>query len=400
MKYDLIEVVNRRTENEFLETAREINKNYPNWVPPLDMEIRSIFNPKKNKMFEGGKARRWIVKHKGKLVGRIAAFYNLEKAHRYKIPTGGIGFFESIDNSEVANLLFDTARAWLEKEGMKAMDGPVNFGENDRHWGLLVKGFEFPPAIGMPYNPPYYEKFFTDYGFEVYFEQISKHLDLTRPMPERFTKIWNWIKNKSNIKFDYAKKKNIMKYAYDFMKVYNEAWKNHEHFVPMTEQQVEEIARDLKPILIEKFMLFAYVDDEPAGILLALPDLNQIFKPFRGKPSLIDMLKFAWRKRNDYLWYRKRNILNRARVLIIGVVPKYQKYGLEVGMTMANMDDAREMGFIEAELSWVGDFNPLSRRLQDATGATLGKIHRTYRLVFNPEDRKVLKEKEIIKQKR
>ena len=125
-------------------------------------------------------------------------------------------------------------------------------------------------------------------------------------------------------------------------------------------------------------MIFAYVNDEPAGILFCLPDLNQIFKPLKGKFPWWQKLLFAWRKRNDYEWYRKKGILTRGRVLIIGVVPKYQRYGLEVGMTMCNMDDARSMGFKEIELGWVGDFNPLSARLQAATQATLGKIHRTY----------------------
>ncbi len=398
MNVKIIEVRDKNTEREFLETARLLNKKYPQWVSPLDMEIRDIFNPRKNPLFKDGKAKRWIAKNeKGELIGRIAAFYHKEKAYRYKLPTGGAGFFESIDNENVAFALFDTAKNWLEKEGMKAMDAPTNFGENDRYWGLLVKGFEYAPAFGMNYNPPYYEKLFENYGFKTYFEQVSKHLDISKPMPERFQKIWNWIQKKEGLRFEYAKKKNLEKYALDFMKIYNQAWQFHEHFTEMTREKAFRLAEELKPLFIEKFLIFAYVNEEPAGVLVALPDLNQVFKKFQGKFSFLNMLEFLWKKRNDYAYYRKKGILNRLRVLSIGVIPKYQRYGLEVGMTMVNMKDAKEMGFQEVELSWVGDFNPLSRRLQDATGAKLAKIHKTYRYAFNKEDEPFLFEKQIIK---
>jgi len=372
------------SEEVFLDFPRWLYRNDPHWVCPLDMEIKNIFNPYRNPMYEGGDAQRWVVINaSGQVVGRIAAFYNERKAKRYKVPVGGAGFFECIEDQEAANLLFETAKHWLQARGMAVMEAPVNFGENDRHWGLLVEGF-VQPGFGMPYNPPYYEKLFLEYGFEPYFEQVTKHLDITKPMPERFQNVWRWISSKPNIRFDHARKDQLVKYVDDFITVYNDAWQYHEHFVPLQREKVLKAFSEFKHIIIERFLIYAYVENEPAGVLFCLPDLNQIIKPFRGKPTWWDLLLFLWRKRNDYEWYRKRGILTRGRVILIGVRPRFQKYGLEVGLAMYSMDDARKMGFQEIELGWVGDFNPLSRRLQEATGAKPGKIHRTYRYVFDP----------------
>ena len=204
-------------------------------------------------------------------------------------------------------------------------------------------------------------------------------------MPARFQKIFDYIKKKESIRFDYAKRKEVDKYTMDFMEIFNEAWKFHEHFTEMTEEEAKKLAGNLKHIMLEKFMIFAYVNDEPAGFLFCLPDLNQIFKPFKGKFPLWKKLLFAWRNRNDYAWYRKRGLLDRARVMIIGVKPKFQKLGLEAGLSMYSMEDSKNMGFKEIELSWVGDFNPMSRKLQDATDAKFGKMHKTFRIAFDPE---------------
>ncbi len=137
---------------------------------------------------------------KGQLIGRVAAFINTKKAYNYDQPTGGMGFFECINNEKAAFLLFDTARDWLSANGMKAMDGPINFGENDSFWGLLADGF-MPPSYGMNYNPPYYVAFFEKYGFKTLYEQITNHVDINRPFPERFTKIAQWVAAKPGYEF-------------------------------------------------------------------------------------------------------------------------------------------------------------------------------------------------------
>ena len=170
----LEEVVTKRQEREFLSMAKRLYRGNRNWVQPLDDDIRAVFDPAKNRMFEGGEAIRWIARSgEGDVVGRIAAFYNTDQAAEEEQPTGGCGFFECIDSQEVADMLFDAAREWLRSKGMEAMDGPINFGNRDEWWGCLVQGFELQPLYTNPYNPPYYKELFEHYGFQNYFNQYT-----------------------------------------------------------------------------------------------------------------------------------------------------------------------------------------------------------------------------------
>jgi GNAT superfamily N-acetyltransferase len=385
MKFTPIEVTTEAQKNEFLDFAKRLYKDDPYWVCPLDFEINNIFNPKKNPFYQHGKAIRWIFEDQdGNTIGRVAAFINDKKANHFDVPTGGMGFFECIENREAAEYIFHTCREWLMHNKMQAMDGPINFGENDRYWGLLIDGFTHP-AYGMPYNKPYYTDFFEKFGFKMYYQQVSNHLNISKPMPERFEKITQWILDKPGIHAELVTKDNLLKYGMDFLNIYNDAWQFHENFTPMTEQQVVALIDELREIMIPELICFVYVENDPAGFMICLPDLNQIIKPLKGRFGLLEKIQLWWRRRNNFEWYRKKGILNRGRVTIMGVKPKYQKYGLESALIMVPMPHARAMGFKEMELSWVGDFNPKMRKLHEATGSKLGKIHHTYRYYFDPE---------------
>ncbi|MFN7708511.1 MAG: GNAT family N-acetyltransferase [Sphingobacteriia bacterium] len=368
---------------QFLDVVGRIYAGDSTYVRPLDMDVRAVFDPKKNSFYSHGRLERWILRDAHQqVVGRIAAFVNDRKAHTYEQPTGGCGFFECIDNEEAATVLFDTARAWLREQGMEAMDGPINFGENDRFWGLLVEGYTHP-SYQMPYNPPYYQRLFERYGFELYFGQTARHMDIRGRLGERFYKVFERVKERNHITFETLKRKNVGKYAADFLTIYNDAWAYHEGFTPMTRQQVDQMVQQLKMVLVEELAIFAYVQGEAAAMVIALPDLNQIFKPWKGKISLLKGLRFMLRKQGQFAWYRQHKVLTRARVVIIGVRPKFQKMGLETGLTLTTMDEVRAMGIEEIELSWVGDFNPNMLTVMEATGASFGKRYHTYRYLFD-----------------
>ncbi len=386
MPYSIQEVIDSNTRNAFYEVQHFIYQGDENWVCPLDEDIEAIFDPVANAYFNHGSATRFILRdEKGKVIGRIAAFYNSKKAFNYEVPTGGIGFFECINDKEAANMLFDTAKQWLAKYKMEAMDGPINFSENDNFWGLLVEGYS-QPAYGMPYNKPYYKDLFENYGFKLFFEQISNELDIKNPLPERFEKISKWITEKEGYRFVRPKLDQLMLFGKAFQEVYNDAWQFHENFTPITDEQIEKYVKKFKHIAIDAFLPFAYVNDEPAGFIICLPDLNQIFKPLKGNFSLFQKLLFWWRSRNQFEWYLKRKILTRGRVIIMGVKPKFQKYGLESGLIYQSVSQAREMGFEKIELSWVGDFNPKMRALHEGVGAKFVRKHVTYRILFNRQD--------------
>ncbi len=372
----IVEVQTQADIKAFLDVVDFIYKNDTVYVRPLDVEIESIFDPEQNAFHSHGKCTRWILLDEhNKCIGRVAAFINDKKAYTFDQPTGGMGFFECINNKEAAHLLMDTCRNWLQAQGMEAMDGPINFGENDNFWGLLVYGFTHP-AVGMNYNPPYYQEFFESYGFNIYFEQVSNHLDLTKALPERFHKIADWVAKKEGYRFEHLRMSNLDKYTKDFQNIYNTAWQFHENFQPMDDITVKQSLEKMKAFIDERFIWFGYVNDDPAAFMVCVPDVNQIIKHMKGKTNLWAKLVFAY--------HRWKGSIDRLRVVIMGVKPKYQKLGLESALIMnAHAIVMPLKHYKEVELSWVGDFNPKMRALHESTGSTLGKKHITYRCMFS-----------------
>jgi GNAT superfamily N-acetyltransferase len=375
----LIEVKSKSAAKRFLDAARILNQDDPLWVCPLDSVINSIFDPKKNDYYRNGKSIRWILlDSEDQLIGRVAAFFNRDKAMRYDPPAGGMGFFECIDQQQAADVLFDACINWLKDQGMGAMDGPVNFGENDSYWGLLIKGFT-QPAFGMNYNPPYYKTLFENYGFKPFFEQESKHIDLTKAFPERFWKIAEWVIKRNSYTFEHFRKSKIKKYAADVVSIYNEAWVHHEHFSPLNIDKVLKSFNEARSFIVEEFIWFAYHEGKPIGFLVMLPDINQVLKLFNGKMNAWDQIRFY------FLTKSKR--INRSRITILGVVPKYQGKGVESAIFWHLNQPllTTKSHYKEIEISWVGDFNPKMKATMEAMKAGPGKTHITYRKYFAEE---------------
>ncbi|MBM3402179.1 MAG: GNAT family N-acetyltransferase [Bacteroidetes bacterium] len=370
----LTEVKNKNTAREFLDVARRLYRNDPYWVCPLDQDIEAVFDPKKNELHQHGVCTRWVLKSdEGQLIGRIAAFVNEKKAYQSGQPTGGIGFFECIDDTEAASLLFRTAENWLKEKGMKAMDGPINFGENDSFWGLLIEGFT-TPSYGMNYHHPYYKNLFENYGFSTLYEQITNHLQVMKPFPERFTKIAEWVSNKPGYTFKHLDVTKLEDFAKDFAEIYNDAWQNFENFVPLQTKGILETFNKMKTVMDEKLIWFAYIHDEPASVVVILPDANQMIKSFNGKLGLIEKLKF--------LYYRWKGV-KRMRAVVMGTKKAYQKHGLESALFIKLKEYVIPKNqYEELELSWVGDFNDKMLAIHEATGATFGKKHATMRKMF------------------
>ncbi|MDA3942100.1 MAG: GNAT family N-acetyltransferase [Bacteroidetes bacterium] len=374
----LTEVKTRQQKKAFLDVARKIYKDDPVWVCPLDSVVDGIFDPQKNSFYQRGEAARWLLEDdNGALIGRVAAFINRKKAFGYAQPTGGMGFFECINNEQAAFMLFDRCRSWLAEKGMEAMDGPINFGENDNFWGLLVDGFTHP-SFGMPYNHPYYEGFFRKYGFQEYFEQVTNHLDLTVPFPERFWKIAEWVRKKPGFDWRHFEWEKADQYIHDLKAIYDEAWQLHENFTPLDISTIKSEMEQARSFLEESFIWYVYHNEEPAAFLVMFPDVNQLLKPLNGKMNLINKLRFLWQKRQKKI--------DRARITIMGVKPKFQRFGLESGIfwqMQQVMDSPDFKHYKEVELSWVGDFNPKMRAIHEAVGAKFGKRHRTFRFLFD-----------------
>jgi len=382
-EYSVIPVTGRATRKMFASVARAIYRDDPHWICPLDRQIEQVFDPRSNPCFEAGEAARWILKDRwGRPAGRIAAFVNYGKVSRQPVPSGGIGFFECVESAPAARILFDTAIAWLRARDMKAAEGPVNFGENDRYWGLLVEGFTAPPFT-TNYNRPYYRSLFEAYGFRVTYEMFTSEIDLSRALDERFARIASRLGQRNDIEVRHASRDHLPEFAAYFREIYNDAWRFHDGFTPLSTGQAERFAREMRYLVIDRFCPFAFVDGEPAGCIIAAPDLNQIFRKFRGRPGWLQGMLFNRRRKNDFKWYRDRGILTRAHAIAIGVRPRFQQRGIESAMIMSSIGTLTNLGFTRIELRWAGDFNPKIIRLHAAVGAYRIRKHVVMKVMFN-----------------
>lgn len=374
---ELILVNDKQTARQFLDVHVQLNKHYEGWIRPLDKDINDVFDPEKNKTFRFGEAVRWILKDdKGQLAGRIAAFVN----KRYKTkgdeqPVGGVGFFDCIHDQQAANLLFDTAKAWLAERGMGAMDGPINFGERDRWWGLQVKGFVNPP-YGMNYNPPYYQELFETYGFQPFFQQYCFALKVKDQVQEKFYARHAALAADPDYKARHVDKSRPEKFAEDFTTVYNKAWASHGAGKEMTKEQALQLFKKMKPVMDERIIWFAYYKDEPIACWLNLPELNQYFKHMNGKFGLLQKLKF--------LWLKMTGACRKFTGIAFGVVPEFQAKGVDAFMIMEGAKIIQvQMLYDDYEMQWIGDFNPKMINIAESLGTYRSRQLTTYRYLFD-----------------
>lgn len=376
------EVNNRKERQEFINFPKRLYKDDPNWVCILDRELEATFDPNKNHLFRQGDARRWLLKDdNGITIGRIAAFFDRVRSSANRQQTGGIGFFEVTENREAAFTLFDTAKEWLKNRGMEAMDGPINFGENDNNWGLLVEGF-MQQGFGMPYNKKYYRDFFESYGFRNYYEQYSYHREVFNEkgeidFPPRIMKIAEWLTKRPGYSFEHFEFVKKDKFINDLVDIYNSAWSVFkEDFTPLDPDLLNATLQKARAFIDEDLIWFAYHNNKPVAFFILFPDLNQIIKPFKGKINLWNMIRFAYAKATHKM--------TRMRALVGGVHPSYQNKGIESAIFYNVYQICmHKPWYKELELSWVGDFNPRMIAIYEALDAKMAKKHITYRYMIN-----------------
>ncbi len=377
----LTEVTDKNTAHLFLQVPVDLYKNDSKWIRPLDKDINDVFDEKKNKAFRFGEAIRWILKDdSGKLIGRIAAFTN--KKYKNKgddVPVGCIGFFESINSQKAANHLLDTAKKWLAEKGMQAMDGPINFGERDKWWGLVTEGYK-EPLYCMNYNPPYYVQLFENYGFKIFFNQICFGMEAQKPISQKIFDRYAALSAQPGMSVQLIDKNKLEKFAADFVTVYNKAWAGHGGLKQMAVEQVMIMFKKMKPVIDERIIYFAYHYDEPIGMFLNLPDLNQYFKHMKGKFGLLQKLYFVF--------LQKFRPSKKFTGLVFGVVPEWQGKGVDaflIGECQKQVQ-APSKPYIDYEMQWIGDFNPKMINVAENFGDTFRSRNlSTYRFLFDRE---------------
>ncbi|PPL04484.1 hypothetical protein [Parapedobacter indicus] len=374
----IVPVAGAALDRLFITMAPSLYLDDVNYIRPFDVDVQSVFDPKKNPRFQRGDCARWLLlDESGNPIGRIAAFFEKE-ANDTGFRVGGCGFFECINNQKAADLLFDTAKAWLAAHGMSAMDGPINFGNRERWWGLLVDGFH-PPCYCCNYNPSYYQQLFERYGFQVYFKQFTYRREIATPLSSKVGEKALHALQDAGYTFSHIHRNQLGKAAEDFRSVYNEAWARHEGVNPMSAKNAHKLIQSMKPIIDPKIIWFAYYQGQPVGFWVNIPDVNQlIVKYTNGKLTLPGKIRFLWNR-----WRRRCKTMFG---IVFGIVPEHQRKGLEAAMVMAAtkvIQDPKQLKYEELQMNWIGDFNPKMMNVARYIGGTIYKTHHTYRYLFD-----------------
>jgi hypothetical protein len=375
---ELIQIKDKTGAKDFVRVNIELNRKDPFYIRPLDSEIHEVFDPKKNKTFRHGECSRWILlDDHGKLIGRIAAFINKRYLNKGdEIPVGGIGFFDCINQQEAADKLFDVAKHWLIQRGVEAMDGPINFGERDKWWGLLTEGFQ-EPLYGMNYNPPYYKELFNTYGFKPFFRQICFGFDPKKELSAKYIKRHAEVAKDPGYKAEHIKKNALEKYAADFTEIYNKAYSGHGGLKEMKTEQTVLLFKKMKPLMDEKIVWFVYYRDKPIAMFINIPDLNQYYKHFNGRFGLFQKLQF--------LWLRQIKACKKFTGVVFGIIPEFQAKGIDAYMIIeASKIVKPDSPYTSYEGQWIGDFNPKMINVAENFGDTFQtRILVTYRYLFD-----------------
>jgi hypothetical protein len=374
----LIEVTTPEQAKEFIQANVELNRDVPGYIRPIDKEINEVFDKAQNKAFRFGEVTRWILKDDdGRLIGRIAAFVN--KKYKNKgddVPVGGMGFFDCINDQNAADMLLDVAKHWLGQRGMEAMDGPINFGERDKWWGLLVEGFN-EPLWSMNFNPPYYKDLLENYGFRPFFHQLCFGLDPNAPLSAKIKQRHDALAADPLYNVKHIEKKNLGKYAADFVAIYNAAYAGHGGLKEMRKDQAVQLFKKMKPLIDEKIALFAYYGEKPIALFLNIPELNQYYKHFNGKFGLLQMLQFVW--------LRSRGACRHFTGVVFALIPEFQGKGVDAYIIQKLADAVQpDKFYVHYEMQWIGDFNVKMVNVARSLGDSyISRKLTTYRYLFD-----------------
>ncbi len=377
-RYQLVEVTSRADHRAFLQLPWSIYRHDPNWIPHLKQDIERVFDRKKNPAFSHGDAVRWILRDRsGTVVGRVAAFVDERAADKYPQRSGGMGFFECIDDQDAANRLFDACRRWLEDRGMEAMNGPINFGERVAFWGLLVENFTSPPTYQLNYNPPYYKTLFERYGFKVYYYQYVYRKLLQGGAPEALDQKSLALRRDPKFSVRSVRGMPHKDIATHFRTVYNAAWANRQGVKPMTFDQAYKVIKSLAPVSDPDIAMFAWYDGEPVGLYFNIPEPNGYFKYVHGNLNLVGKVKF--------LYHRWRRSSRTMYGLVFGVVPEWHGKGVEGALIKFVETDILPLKrYDDLIMVWVGDFNLKMIKTVEHLRPTRHRTLATYRLIFDP----------------
>ncbi len=376
----IVEVKNKRTRELFWKTPFNIYKNDPNWYPPLYDDVMNLFEPTKNPLFaEGAKAKLWVAILDSSPVGRIAAFINPHYIKACGIKAGGFGFFECINDQQIASALLQRAESWLRSEGMDAIDGPINFGERNRWWGLLIENFS-EPTYGMSYNPPYYKELLINAGYRQLYTQFTYSREVKAPLPEKLASALSTLSKDPNFSFEHFRWRQKDRFVRALVEIFNRAWSDRKDFRPLTYEHVMAEFKSYKPIIDPLLLWFAFYANKPIGFFIMFPDVTKAIKKMHGaRLTLFNKLKL--------LWHIKRNKPDKILAILYGVVPEFRKKGVLYALVAKAYQTVPPLRphYEILEMYWIGEFMKVMHKIATFYGATVSRKHVVMRKMLNPD---------------
>jgi GNAT superfamily N-acetyltransferase len=364
-------VAAKRGVLELIEFPFKLYQGDRNWVPPLIEERRDFLDPKKNPFFEHARFQLFLAWRNGDLVGTIGAVVddNHNRVHGERM--GAFGFFESIDNQEVADALLGAAEEWVRAQGMTIMRGPMNFSTN-HEVGLLIEGDDEPPMVMMTYNPRYYARLIEARGYVKAMDLFAYIGDLDDRLHNGPPKLYRAAEKAAKNAGIRVRKADMRHFAQEVKRarqIYDQAWTRHWGFVPITEKEGDFLAAGLKPVIDPDLVLLAETTDgTPIGMSITLPDLHQALKRSGGGHMFpLGLLKFFWYKRK----------VDQVRLWGMGVIEEYRGRGIDALFYIETARAALAKGYKRIEGSWILESNTMMNRIIERLG---GRRYKTYRI--------------------
>jgi GNAT superfamily N-acetyltransferase len=367
-KPEVVEVESAGQLKQFITYPNRLYRDDPNYVVPLLAERREFFDFRKNPFYRVAKVKLFLAMRDGEVVGRIATCVNFRHNEFHDERTGFFGFFDCPDDPEVSAVLLKVAMITLKKEGMERMRGPMNFSTN-HEVGFLVEGFDVPPTVMMNYNHAYQPRLAEKFGLKKAMDLLTYCIDKEMPIPERQVRVVERFRKRSKINLRTLRMREFDQEVERFRDIYNSAWAPNWGFVPMDEAEFRYTAKNLKQIVDPDLVFIAEHEGKSVAFSLALPNVNQALIKLNGRLFPLGILKL--------LWHTKiRNTVNTLRMITFGIMPEYQRKGIDAMLYFATVNRAIEKGYQWAELSWILESNELMLRAAEGMGARRTKRYR------------------------
>ncbi|MBI4602102.1 MAG: N-acetyltransferase [Planctomycetes bacterium] len=344
------------------------------WVAPLERERLRFFDPRRNPFFRRAEARLFVARDgRGRDVGRIAAIDDHSPSVVAAPPgpgrrkLGSFGFFDAADDLEAARALFGAAEEWLRARGCTAAQGPLS-PSTSHECGCLVAGFERRPKLFMPYNHAYYGRIIEACGYRAVQDLVAYEAPVPSSLPQRLARAERIFARRRAFTVRRADLRRLDEEVAHVHAIYNDAWSENFGFTPLTRGEIEWLARELRPVLHPDFCRIAEVRGEPAGVMIALPDVYQALRPLRGRLFPLGWLRLFWGLRR----------VDGLHGLVMGVRPRFRKLGIDHAFYLEGLRAAWEHGYKTVELSWVLAHNAGILRPLERLGALETKRYRLY----------------------